>query len=80
VNDKNALLEEVYNLNDNQLILLNNHWNKEYSRKTNWMMDYGSLYHIIDGEWGAIYGPNEVNYTPLVLKELDRLNLTSEKN
>lgn len=77
VDEKNVILKEIYELNDNQLVALSNHWNKNYSSKTNWFVEYGGLYDVVNGEWGAIYFGDEVNYTPLVKGSLTRLGLTS---
>lgn len=75
--DRNNLLERMYTqLSDNEMIILHNYWNDNYSRRTNWFSEYGSMYEVLTGE---IYPPlttgDTINYFPLTEERLQRLNL-----
>lgn len=76
VEAKNEVLEDIYNLNQNQLIELVNYWNENYRYKTSFFVEYGTIYEIIEGEWGPIATTGDtVNYFTLVKEKLIEYNL-----
>ena len=74
--DRNNLLERMYGLSDNELIILHNYWNDNYANKTNWFNDYGSMFEVLTGE---IYPPivtgDDINYFQLMENRFRSLNL-----
>ena len=76
VEAKNEVLEDIYNLNQNQLIELVNYWNENYRYKTSFWVEYGTMYEVIEGEWGPIATIGDtVNYFTLVKEKLIEYNL-----
>lgn len=76
---KNNVLKDMYALNQNQMIQLNNLWNRDYSTKTSYFVEYGSIYSVIEEEWQPIIVTGDtVNYFPLMKQRLIDWNLTSE--
>jgi hypothetical protein len=73
---RNNILKDINELNDNSLITLHNYWNENYFNRTSWGFEYGSIYSLIDDDFGpSVTFGNNVNYFGVMLDRLRNLNL-----